>query len=373
MAAAIAATTVAVPGGAAQGAEGDEWRVIRPVVTLPKRDLRDVEAVSAEEVWIAGYQYTSESAYFPILQRWNGENWRAYNPKGIGTEGQLFDLSAAGPNDVWVAGVREEDDETGLTDTYLGHWDGTAWTEVEAPPVNQGSQRLRHLAADGDGLWLAEANGRVFRREGATWTPHLDLGKRVITFDSLPSGEAWLRTQDSLHRWDGSAWSQVALPAGASLAYLQVNDTDGAWVTTGTGLAVWRDGAWQETPFPAEYQNARTVTASGGYWIYLRDDSKEGWVRWTGSDWEITSDLPQNTPGKQVMTDTAGRIWGIAYAYVPFLETSGKLVRYEGGKWETVPGLPRALYRMRAIPGTDKSIAVGVDAVTGDLKAITNG
>ncbi|WP_344236016.1 hypothetical protein [Actinocorallia libanotica] len=378
MAGVVAATAVVVPGGVAQAADGDEWRAIRPIVTLPERDLRDVEAVSATEVWIAGYQYSSASAYFPILQRWNGRNWRAYDPKGIGFEGRLYDLSAVGPNDVWVAGVREEDDETGLTETYLGHWDGSAWSMVDAPPANEAGGSVRRVAADGGGVWLADAGGRVSRWDGTSWTTHLDLGEPVYALESFASGDAWLRTESAVHHWDGTAWSQVALPEGALVYQVQITEQDGAWVPTPAGLLVWGNGSWQETPFPDGYQNRSVTGLSAGHWIRLGGGGEWSWLRWTGSGWFVADRA--SGASREVTADSAGRVWGVdgVSVAVPFdpQQTrlhSGKLIRYRDGEWETVSGLPRANYILRAIPGTDKTIGVGVDGITGDLKAITNG
>ncbi|WP_106400180.1 hypothetical protein [Actinocorallia populi] len=377
MAGVVAATVVAAPA-TARAADGDEWRAIRPVVTLPTRDLRDVEAVSPTETWIAGYQYNHRSEapdYFPILQRWNGRSWKAYEPTGIGFEGRLYALSAVGANDVWVAGSLEGEEDASYADTYLGHWDGTAWSRVAAPPVTEAGGRLRHMAADEGGVWLSELNGRVSRWDGTSWTTHLELGKRVIVLESFSSGEAWLRAEDGLYRWDGTSWSRVQLPAGAEPSHVRIDKADGVWTATPNGLAVWNNGSWQETPYPEEYRNRRVGNISQGHWVHLRDnEGPVSWLRWTGSDWTVISDESQNTPGRQVMTDSAGRIWGVAYAYLPFVDgTSGKLVRFENGRWKTVSGLPRAIYTLHAIPGSDKLIGVGVDGFTGDLKAITNG
>jgi len=382
MAGVVTATVVVAPGGAAQAADGESWRVIRPVITQKDRVFQDVEAVSAQEVWIAGFQENyGLSPDRPILQRWNGTYWRAYQPEDLEVGSELYDLSAVGPNDTWVVGNHEvEDDTPDFDEVYLGHWDGNAWNKVDAPPANRADSRWHKVAADEGGVWLAEGSGRVSRWDGTSWTTHFDLGKSVYALESFSPDEAWLRTGEALHRWDGASWSQVALPAGAELSWAEMNETDGVWVPTPTGLAVWKNGSWQETPFPDGYQNRTPVERSPGYWVQLKGTSERNWLQWTGSDWVITSDPGESGPTRQMVTDAAGRIWGIRGTSVRsstsppwYLKFSGKLVHYENGEWKTTSLLlPWSNYMLRAVPGTDKTIGVGVDGITGDLKAIIN-
>ncbi|GAB2862826.1 hypothetical protein GCM10022221_73450 [Actinocorallia aurea] len=369
MAGMVAAAAVVAPVGAAQAADGDAWRAIRPYPTLANREVNDVEAAGGTEVWIAGSQVgSSPDARLPILQRWNGRNWWITAANGIGLEGRLYDLSAVSANDVWVVGNGEADEE-GNASTYLAHWDGESWEQYAGPVTEWWQPEQRRLvAADSGGVWLVEAGDRLFRWDGASWTAGPDLDARVLAIESYGPDRAWARTESGLLHWDGTAWTDVALPAGALGADARFTGPDEAWTATPTGLAVWTGTGWQETAYPADYAGAAVTATSDDGWIYLRG-AKYAWLKWTGSAW--TEAAGGSVPDSDVVTDPEGRIWGVK-TVSDGAKTTGRVVAFRNGTWQTLsPLLPSAHFDLVSL-ATGRIVGVGVDGEGGDLKGITN-
>lgn len=162
-------------GGASRLLHGDgrRWRWLDPL-PVASVNLYRVVVRSRGEVWVGGDQ-SNGGGWSGTVARWDGA-WTALPPV-TGLRLGIADLHAAGPDDVWAVGT-----EAGVGgpvgrpgNPALAHWDGTAWTRVEAG-FTLGS--LTGIAGDARGraAWISgwnyqdQSRSTYLRRDGDTWT-----------------------------------------------------------------------------------------------------------------------------------------------------------------------------------------------------------
>ncbi len=141
--------------------DGSSWTEVDvPSVSNKTHWLRDVVAISANDVWAVGNYSNVADVFRGVTYHWDGTSWsHVYSPiEGVSQSG-LDDVVATGPNDVWAIGGGQ------LTGVMLMHWDGTEWSVVQPPPNSGGS-----LAAVGpNDLWASGWNG-FWHWDGSAWT-----------------------------------------------------------------------------------------------------------------------------------------------------------------------------------------------------------
>jgi hypothetical protein len=95
--------------------------------------LTAVSADSATGAWAAGYYFNASNVEKPLLLRWNGTAWKTVNspaPSGA-QQTQLNGVSADSATDGWAVGYYEN--SSGVDETLILHWNGTAWKKVKSP------------------------------------------------------------------------------------------------------------------------------------------------------------------------------------------------------------------------------------------------
>lgn len=162
-------------GGAARLLHGDGqgWRWLDPL-PVASANLYRVVLRTPGEVWVSGDQ-SNGGGWSGLVARWDGA-WKVLPPI-TGLRLGIADLHAAAADDVWAVGT-----EAGVGgppgrpgNPALSHWDGTAWTRVEAG-FTVGS--LTGMAGDAQGraAWISgwnyqdQSRSTYLRRDGSTWT-----------------------------------------------------------------------------------------------------------------------------------------------------------------------------------------------------------
>jgi hypothetical protein len=126
---------------------GGAWQVAPNQVTLPSSTisvtLNAVSVAGARDVWAVGSFTDQLSVTHALIQHFNGVSWtRVATPAepGTTTHTTLGGVAARSGTDVFAAGTRSHTDLT--EDSYILHWNGTAWAAETVP----------HTAAPDDGL-----------------------------------------------------------------------------------------------------------------------------------------------------------------------------------------------------------------------------
>ncbi len=117
--------------------DGTSWtQSPLPALTPPPGDssivtaIGSLDAISADDVWVAGTTFVSSGHSTPVALHWNGTAWLDQSPPPSAPAEDLGSVSASGPDDVWVAGaVRAGSASSPL----LEHWDGRNWAVASLP------------------------------------------------------------------------------------------------------------------------------------------------------------------------------------------------------------------------------------------------
>ncbi|MFE6177047.1 hypothetical protein [Streptomyces sp. NPDC056464] len=162
-------------GGAARllYREGQRWQWLDPL-PVASANLYRVVLRPPGEVWVCGDQ-SNGGGWSGLVARWDG-SWTVLPPVA-GLRLGIADLHPAGPADVWAVGT-----EAGIGgppgrpgNPALSHWDGTAWTRVEAG-FTLGS--LTGIAGDAQGraAWISgwnyqdQSRSTYLRRDSGSWS-----------------------------------------------------------------------------------------------------------------------------------------------------------------------------------------------------------
>ncbi|MEU1880780.1 hypothetical protein ABZ470_26030 [Streptosporangium sp. NPDC020072] len=112
---------------------GRRWRAVPapPSLSGAKASFRDVVAVSAREVWVAGTIMRPGRRQAALLMRWDGSRWDL--PGGVPEEAISFgSVAPDGHGGVWLGASNYAYDEHRI----LLHFDGRSWTREKAPKAN---------------------------------------------------------------------------------------------------------------------------------------------------------------------------------------------------------------------------------------------
>ena len=167
----------------------------------------------AAEGWAVGGQPSATVA--PLLWRRSGDTW-ADAQAGVGTDGDVFFKAHGTRDDLVVVG------NFGLS----MRWDGAAWTELDTGvdvsllTVDVGAEAT--VAVGGAG------SATILHLEDGAWVDHSPELQPGV--NGVCSGGGLLRAvgaTDSLHTWDGAAWTS---PAPGDLPTDLFLDYHGCWI-----------------------------------------------------------------------------------------------------------------------------------------------
>jgi hypothetical protein len=90
--------------------------------------LSAVEAIAANNVWVAGRVQTDINGMQPYIARWNGTSWRRIATPAIIGGGELSDIVALSPTNILAIGTGGSGGRS-----IVLHWNGSTWTQETAP------------------------------------------------------------------------------------------------------------------------------------------------------------------------------------------------------------------------------------------------
>ncbi|MDQ6693345.1 MAG: hypothetical protein M3014_02855 [Chloroflexota bacterium] len=326
--------------------------------------LTGVSAVSADDVWSAGYyvdQTKSRPATSPkhvvkrpadrqefegspygnlvhtLVEHWDGTAWTIIPSIDNGPDSNaFFAIAAAGTNDVWATGYYL--DTFGVSQTLIEHWNGTAWSLVTSP--NMGPYLDNELttvdAPATNDVWTA---GYYYSEQGVA---------RTLT-----------------EHWNGTTWSIIASPnTGAldneiySISFAAASDVwaVGSYViANGMGgvikglLEHWNGTAWSIVPYTpiGSFNNVFygvdavsttdvwAVGASGGY----SSGARPLFEHWDGSSWTPVAGPANGSPGDVVYSVEAigvNDVWAVGAGGRSNAPPQGLTEHWNGVAWSVV-------------------------------------
>jgi hypothetical protein len=253
---------------------------------------------------------------------------------------KLNAVTARSASDAWAVGqfgeTAEEDENGGLA----LHWNGTAWTAVATP-----NPQLRN----------EELNGVSGASAGDVWA----VGGISTTANNLP------RLPWAIH-WDGTRWSEVAVPSGplgtgrGGLRGVAAISATNAWAvgrarSTAVLVEHWNGSAWSVTPTPAVNigLNAVSAVSASNVWAVgdatLNADGTHSALimHFDGAAWTVAANqvsVPADSSHhglKAIASLGANDIWAVGTVADRLSVEQPLIQHWNGTRWTRVAAPPR--------------------------------
>src|SRR5438876_2128784 len=204
---------------------GTRWSLVRsPNATNGYNFLNGVAVVAANDVWTVG-QAANGNTYNTLVEHWNGTAWSIVpSPNVAGNSSILEAISVVSANDIWAAGYSSDSSFNNHPLTI--HWNGTTWSIVSSPSVNDDILFGVDAVASND-VWAvgrsqSEARTLTLHWNGSVWSvvpspndsteDNILFGVAAVTSNDVWAvGNACFSQTLAIH-WDGIAWSVVPTP-----------------------------------------------------------------------------------------------------------------------------------------------------------------
>lgn len=138
--------------------DGAAWRFVPPAAGASRFPFfSSVWGSGPQDVWAVGSDGEDASNQ---IWRWNGAGWARIAhpdvaPGRHGATPAVLSVWGTGPNDVYAVG-------TGGT---VLHWDGQAWSRLDAGLTPDTGEALKAVVGAGGDVWLGGRDGAVLRRQ----------------------------------------------------------------------------------------------------------------------------------------------------------------------------------------------------------------
>lgn len=215
--------------------DGTRWTRQPVRLGLGSADIQldDVDLQSPHRGWLVGNAISAGGAD-AVAAVWNGKHWRGTPTDQIVSDVGFHGVAELSRRDVWAVGQQQ----AGATLLpAIAHWDGSAWTSVDAPPL-QDVGDLTSLSSitqeSADTLWAVGSGGVALHFDGTTWSqvevprvdgyrPELQAVRSFGTDDAWAVGyllaDSGARNPVALH-WNGQDWQAAQTPPDLA----QLND-----------------------------------------------------------------------------------------------------------------------------------------------------
>jgi hypothetical protein len=228
----------------------------------------------------------------PLAYRWNGSAWQAMPLPSSFTSSTLQHVKAFSPTNAWAVGIGFSGSQTTAT---AAHWDGTSWTPVSTGFSTPLSLVLNTITGSSpNDIWVAGqvhssgyhnrvVHSMLLHYDGTSWSQVAVPDTRgVADLAAISTTNAWAVGSDgSVLHWDGAAWTVSTKFLVASAAIAAVSPTNvwiaGPYVNSTLSLAHFNGSAWSTQAAPAGiYTLTGGSAASGTVWFSGSYDNNNG-------------------------------------------------------------------------------------------------
>jgi hypothetical protein len=181
----------------AQHFDGNRWTSYPlPNVGQQENALYAVSMPGPALAWAVGYYASGKFQQQTLIEHYNGTAWSVVpSPSPGALQNVLYSVAAITDNDAWAVGAQQ--DSSGLWHTLTEHWNGSAWSVVNAVDAGSTGNQLYAVRA------LASNNVYTVGQQANSAFPNQAL----------------------IEHWDGSKWSVVTSPADPSASALPLGLT----------------------------------------------------------------------------------------------------------------------------------------------------
>nr|BFE99365.1 hypothetical protein GCM10020241_10410 [Streptoalloteichus tenebrarius] len=230
--------------------DGREWTVVPSPDLGSSNDLLGVAAAGPHDVWAVGDAEVEQVGTRPLLMRWDGQSWSLVPTPLSDSPATFRAVVARSPHDVWIAAVVGSERRTAVT----LHWDGREWRRIDVPDPGDVANVAMGAELHGQPLLTVVARddpalpnrSHLWSWNGTAWTrvPVPVIDDQRLALGSMASdnrGRVWLlggvgRGDGAVVEWDGSQWTRTTLTHSGG--HLLLNDV----VVSQNGQEVWLGG-----------------------------------------------------------------------------------------------------------------------------------
>lgn len=274
--------------------ETSEERVQLPQVE-GRPGLAGVAAISPDDVWAVGARYRAGSPE-SFAMHWDGSTFRTSQVPSPGRYSQLFDVVAFSPDDVWAVGGWATEDRAWTFVVHFDgtSWENIA----APSPNRRGAMLFSIDGSSPLDIWAGGYTGNgqplVLRWDGLEWERvQLDSAADSIVYDvaSASPTDTWVvggslftRSEPAFAaHWNGVEWGSPPVPSmkGPEIFAGAYADTSGAWavgarIVRRTVLkaraARWDGSAWTNVAIEGDPESLSSVTGDGAGGIWTAGD-----------------------------------------------------------------------------------------------------
>ena len=197
----------------------------------------------------------------PLAFHWNGNAWQPMTlPSGVANTA-LEHVQSFSPTDTWAVGV----DASGSSEVATAlNWNGSTWTQVATPVSTVNDLSINAIAgSSASDIWAVgqtvtagyhnrQFTSVVMHYNGSAWTQvAVPDNSGLLDVAALSPTGAWALAADgSVLNWNGSAWSVQATLAGGNTVLAALSPTD-VWVGGVVSLTHYNGSTWSTAPIPS--------------------------------------------------------------------------------------------------------------------------
>jgi hypothetical protein len=196
--------------------DGNSWSVVPTPNPGPNGDhLYAIDAVSANNVWAAGWQLGGDSPDQGLVEHWNGQQWSVVPvPTPASASLVMLDGITASASQVWVTG--ESDSPEGGGQPLIEGYQNGSWQIAKLPATPDGSNWTN--------MWgIAMAGGSVFA-VGTYVDPATDNNNSLVlqftngswSIDQAPNPGSGSNILGGIANVDGQLWAAGVYDNGGS-------------------------------------------------------------------------------------------------------------------------------------------------------------
>jgi hypothetical protein len=204
--------------GAAGPALGEQGLHVVPSPVVNGSELFGTAAIAHNDIWAVGEVLSSSGTSTTLAEHFDGTSWSVVPTPAVNDP--LVAVAGSASNDVWAVGrqISVNDSPT----PFIAHWNGTSWSIIASPKLPKNSSLTGVTAPASNNAWV--------------------VGNTFGSPDAL------------VEHWDGTRWSVVSSPAFTNVFV--------STIAADSSTDVWAFGASNVTGNPeALHFNGTTWTA----------------------------------------------------------------------------------------------------------------
>jgi hypothetical protein len=324
------------------------WEIVPAKNAGPMANgLNSISAASDNDIWAVGQAHNTPTTYNTVIEHWNGRRWSLVkSPNPTQQYNLLHGVAVVASNDVWAVGGGGGNPYQ----TLIEHWNGKNWQLVPSPNVSASSnvlQAVRPIAAND--IWAVgySVDQNLINHaltehwDGTSWsivsTPPIQdailFGVEVVNSSDVWAVGSFFGNERTLAlHWNGTSWTQFATPNPGSddnvlysVATIASNDVWAVGLTGSQALALhWNGTLWSVVATPQffyPYSNAAfagvvarssTDVSVAGLYLYGSSVQETLAEHWDGTSWSVlsTPDRPNSDNRLESLALTpTGALW----------------------------------------------------------------